>query len=284
MSRRTVIVLLTVLVSAAAPARLAAWGAEGHEIICGIAWQRFTPQAKELIKDLLSADRDPERSFSESCTWADRVRDESHRSTAPYHFMNVARGARGIDLDRDCPAYDCAPIAIRRYAVYLASAERSRDERAEALKFLGHFVGDLHQPLHVAFGEDRGGNEIPVEWFGKRHSRGDGLDLHRVWDWEILNRAKLDYPHSVADLARGITESQTAARNGLDVVAWADESYLLAVEIAYDLPGDGKLGEVYFERARPVVEEQLRKAGLRLAHLVNALLDGTYDPARMLEP
>lgn len=277
MSRRTFLLLFAFLVPAAFPDRLAAWGAEGHEVICEIAWQRLEPESKKLVRSLRAADREPGKNFSESCLWADRVRNDTHRATYQYHFVNIARGADGVDLERDCPAYDCVLVAIRRYTVYLAREDMARDERAEALKFLAHFVGDLHQPLHAGYGEDRGGNEIRVRWFGKRSSDGDDLDLHRVWDREILDRAKISYPRSAAELAAEISEEKAASWKNFDVDGWAEESYRLAVDVAYDLPADKELGQPYFDRARPVVEEQLVKAGVRLAHLLNSVAAGSFE-------
>lgn len=277
MSGRTVCLLVfTILCPLVSPARLAAWGAEGHEIICEIAWQRLTPESKKLLRNLRSGDREPGRTFADSCTWADRVRTTTHRATYPFHFVNIARGAGGIDLERDCPAFDCVSIAIRRYAVYLAREDLPRDERAEALKFLSHFVGDLHQPLHAGYGEDRGGNEISVEWYGQRAAEGEDFNLHRIWDTEILHRARASRPLSAAEIAAEISDEKAASWGDFDVEGWADESYRLAVEVAYDLPVDGKLGEDYYDRALPVVRERLARAGVRLAHLLNALADGTF--------
>lgn len=257
------------------PAAARGWGDEGHEIICEIAWRRLTPGARALVRELRAADRKAMRSFARSCTWADRARDTTHRGTAEYHFVNIARGARGFDRERDCPAYDCVPIAIRRYAAYLVREELAAAKRAEALRFVAHFVGDAHQPLHAAHGEDRGGNDVLVDWPGKPASGRGEVSLHAVWDVLVLRRGGLTTPRSAATLAAGVSDAEAAAWAGLEVEDWVDESYRLAVGVAYDLPADRVLGSEYFERALPVVEEQLTKAGVRLAQLLNSAAAGS---------
>lgn len=253
------------------------WGDQGHKIVCEIAWQRMTPTARALVSELRAADRTAKRSFARSCTWADRARETTHRATREYHFINVARGAGGVDLERDCPAYDCVPIAIRRYAAYLAREDLGADKRAEALRFLAHFVGDAHQPLHAGYADDRGGNDILVDWFGKPASPTDDVSLHGVWDVGILRRAGLSHARAAAQLAAEISDEEAAEWADLEVDAWVAESYRLAVDVAYDLPADRVLGTAYFERALPVVKEQLEKAGVRLAHLLDSIAAGSPD-------
>ncbi len=264
---------LVALVLSLLPGAAAAWSKDGHLIVCEIAWQRLSKEGRALVEKLRAADPEPGGSFADSCAWADSARRTTHRHTAEYHYINVPRGADGIDLERDCPAYDCIPIAVERYSSYLSCEETAKCDplrRAEALKFLGHFVGDAHQPLHAGYPDDRGGNDTSVDWFGLT---GEELNLHRVWDVWILRRAGFSFPDTAAELLAEIDDAAGEWQD-LDVAGWLDESYLLAVRYAYDLPDDRVLGDEYFERARPVVREQLKKSGVRLAHLINSIAAG----------
>lgn len=276
---RNPLVVTTVLVGLLTAGRAWAWADEGHRVVCEIAWQRLTTNARALVTELLGPGSPPKERFLESCLWADRVRETTHQDTAEYHFLNVRRGAPSVDLTRDCPAYDCVPIAIRRYLAYLvddgANGER---RRADALKFLAHFVADAHQPLHAGYLEDRGGNETLVRW----RSLELEVRLHAVWDHWIIRQAGLAEDRATAALAAEISAEDAARWQDANVERWADESYHLAVENAYDLPADHVLDAAYYERAVAVVRQQLKKAGVRLAYLLNAIAAGPSEAQALM--
>lgn len=272
--RRSLLGLLFIVPTAPA----AAWSASGHVTICEIAWQRLTPAAKRMVLRIRAEAR-IEGTFAGSCAWPDEARSSTHRSTYEYHYVNAPSDAPGLDLARDCPAYDCVLVAIRRYASYVAAeaaSERERTRRSEALAFLGHFVGDLHQPLHV-YAPDRGGNDLDVTWFGER------TNLHRVWDHHALERAGIGGMGDGRRLAREIEPSAVAAWGPIDVLGWADESLRLARERAYsDVPGHRRLDEDYFRSVEPAIRLRLQQAGARLASLLDALATGSLDPSALL--
>ena len=283
----TRLVAAALLGFAALPGIAGAWADEGHKIVCGIAWERLSDESRALVRELLAADRKRWRSFAHSCVWADQVKEKTHLDTAEYHYIDLPRDAGDeVDLERDCPAYDCAPIAIRRYAAQILNPETVEPaasgeiQRLEALKFLAHFVADIHQPLHVGYVEDRGGNDILVDWFGKPGTTRDDVTLHVVWDYWILRRARLSYRASTRRLAAEVTAAEAAEWRSFDLEGWAGESHRLAVDYAYDLPADKLLRSAYFERALPVVKLQLKKAGVRLAYLINSIADGSVDLSR----
>jgi hypothetical protein len=229
-------------------------------------------------------------SFQSGCIWADEARRDTFKGTYEYHYINVASGSIAFDLGRDCAALDCALVAIQRYARYIAtlpgSSSRERERRVLALRFLGHFVGDLHQPLHVGFGDDLGGNRINVRW-------STGLSnaiksLHTVWDSEILHRAGLtSQVDDGLELNAQITQAELAEWQNFNITKWAEESFALARTRAYTKPdgvsviANDLLADDYFNAARPVVVERLKQAGVRLAHLINAAAAGTL-PVNML--
>ena len=254
-----------------APRWTLAWSPSGHKVVCEIAWQKLTAAGRKLVKEVRAHDTDGIGTFAEACVWPDKAKKSTHTGTYEYHFVNVPRGESKVVMERDCAAYDCVLVAIHRYGEYLqqkASGKREKRRRANALRFLGHFVGDIHQPLHAGYRQDYGGNLIEVEWFGK-HAR-----LHAVWDGEIAERGGFHSPTAAHELAVQITPAQTAQWQNADVLGWAQESLTLAQNNAYKIPADGKLGRAYFDKSLPVVLQQLQKAGARLAFLINSAAEG----------
>jgi hypothetical protein len=308
MKRATFIVSVGLLALALQPARALAWGNEGHRIVCQIAFERLTPKAKALVTAIF-ADRpsvnDPFAgctscgdhkddgrfmTFQEGCTWPDASRRDTFKDTYEFHFINVPRGATTLDLVRDCAALDCVLVGIQRNARYIATAPsssaREKERRVLALRFLSHFVGDLHQPLHLGFIEDAGGNLITVQW-----DTGPATvpkKLHEVWDTAVMQRAGIATDADGTVLNNQITAAELAAWETFDITSWAQESFAFALSHAYRQPNGNPviagsvLGDDYFNAARPVVIERLKQAGVRLAHLINAAADGTL-PTRLLE-
>jgi hypothetical protein len=191
--------------------------------------------------------------------------------------------------------------AIERYRRVLADRDAERGARVEALRFLAHFVGDVHQPLHSITNDDRGGNCVPVAFFGRaprlrREPDGDASwvpNLHAVWDTDLVARLRgrtppAEYARRLA--AQHASKRPTWERGGVDPAAWARESHGLAQALAYgklptpippEPPGRGRrcrragapqdIGAGYLAAVGPTVEEQLVKAGVRLAMLLNAI-------------
>ena len=249
--RRILLVLIFLIV----PAGASAWGGDGHRIVCEIAWQRLTPEAKTMVTDLLRGDQFA--LLAESCSWADEVRRTTHEHTYNYHFINIPAGVAGMDWARDCgdEAKRCAPWAIRHFARILADPAASHHNRQEALKFVAHFVGDLHEPLHAGRPEDLGGN----------------------WDSGILRRAGMT-PDDAHSLAAAIVEDEAAAWAATDVRSWANESYRICEDFVYgQLPADGRIRNEYFLPALGITRTQLMKGGVRLAHLLNTAAAGRLD-------
>jgi len=284
--RSCLLSLTMVLVSASTGAGAAApWSFAGHSIVCEIAFQRLTDPGRALVFATRAYDPDPSGTFFESCSWADQSRYADHRATYEYHFMNVVvPGADEMVMERDCANYDCVQLAVVRYTNYLAmdpgGSGSMRVRRANALKFVGHFVGDLHQPVHVGYAHDRGANDIYVDFYDEKNQR-----LHAVWDFHIPNRMGY-YDDPIATARRlndEITAAEAAAWANFDVVAWSRESYEVVKDLVYDIPEDGRLGDDYYDRAVPIVEQRFKQAGVRLAHLINNAAAGTLDFPSMFE-
>lgn len=264
--------LLIVLAMHAQPATGATmWGGDGHRLICEIAWRHLTPEARRFATQLRQGESG---TFAESCTWADDLRD-TRPETYDYHFINIPPGQRTMNLARDCrPPGRCAPWAIKHYTMILADTSKSKRQRSEALKFVGHFVGDVHQPLHAGRPRDRGGNKIFVSFFGDAGTRERPMKLHTIWDTGVLRRARIRWPASGAELTNGISAANAAAWANSDVLGWTLESYRLDEEFVYSAVPGSNVADAYYERALQISRQRLQQAGIRLAFLLNEAARG----------
>ncbi len=206
----TTIALAAILI----PSVCFAWGRDGHRITGFIAAKYLTPQAAAAVKDLLG-----NASLADVSTWADEIR-RKRKNTEPWHYVNVDPSHDRFDLD--CPEQGCVVSAIIEYSHVLRDKSASRQERIEALKFVVHFVGDIHQPLHVSHARDRGGNDIKVTFFENR------TNLHSLWDSGMIRRTKKSWTEYAKELAANITPQQRILYGTLDPVIWATESHKLA--------------------------------------------------------
>jgi len=242
------------------------WGYDGHWIVGAVAWRYLDPPAQAAVLDLLDGKR-----LADVASWADEVKKD--REEQHWHWLNVPRPATSVG--RDAAAGENVVGAIERYSVILGDSSASRRERSEALKYLVHYVGDVHQPLHVSYADDAGGNRVAVEFFG------DETDLHSVWDTGILRRHNDDRAEFAGELLQSITPERLAVlRVERDPVAWANESLALTRQIYADLPGyRGRLLTRYQKAHVAIVERRLVAAGVRLAALLNRILGGSTAPA-----
>jgi len=247
------------------------WGKEGHAIIAQIAWDELSPEAKTEIRTLLG-----DTGLPEIASWADSVRHEpNYKWSAPLHYVNMPADADAYVHERDCPPQGCVVSAIDRFATVLADHDKSPQERGEALMFIVHFVGDVHQPLHGGRAEDRGGNSIEVTF------RGEETNLHRVWDYGIIEAASDEpWPEQAKALEHEITEqdrivwlaSETPDNWIATAGRWAFESHRLAEMYAYPVHSGDELGQAYIDHCDPVVNVRLKEAGIRLASVLEACL------------
>ena len=284
---------LPLLLAGLMPARVNAWGPSGHRIVGLVAAEHLTPRARQRVEELLGGE-----TLADVANWADAVRDD-RPETARMHFVNLPRTATAFSRSRDCADVGgnpgCAVTAIEKYRAILSGT--AAGDRAEALKFIVHFVGDMHQPLHVSFADDRGGNNIRVRFFGR------SSNLHKVWDSGIIGRADLSDADFAAALEAELWEQSGGEEVEIDEATrrrieqkiermqggriddWTNDSFALAKSNAYDrvaTDGSARLGLHYYEGIlgrglKPnwlVVDEQLTKAGIRLAKILNDALGG----------
>ena len=241
------------------------WLDLGHRMVAGIAEQRLTPRTAAAVRDILGG-----QSLADASVWADNIRQYRHDADA-LHYVNIPLTATAYDSARDCAHGTCIIAAIASDRRVLATPSASPLDRAEALRFLIHFLGDLHQPLHVADDGDRGGNRRTV------YLEGDSTNLHKVWDGEILEHQGVTAASYLDQLRREMDTMDLAALEQGTIVDWAMEGHRLAAERAYRLPRSGQLGGSYLEASRPVIDHALIAAGVRLAKVLNETLAG-YRP------
>lgn len=241
---------------AAAPAW--GWGYTGHRVIAQIAEQHLTPDAARTVHELLGSD-----SLAEISNWADEARStDEWRHTASLHYVNFRPDEHNYETIEKNPEGDVI-TGTRWSEEILRNPDSSRRERVDALKFLVHFIGDLHQPMHTGRLSDRGGNETIVRWMGRT------TNLHSLWDRGLIDLEDLSFTEWVRFLDDA-TPGEVRAWQAGDVVDWAEQTREL-VDNCYDFDESASLGYPYFNRHLPTVRAQLLKAGIRLAGKLNSI-------------
>jgi S1/P1 Nuclease len=283
--------ILWLLAVLAVPADEAlAWGEEGHRMVGDIASRYLTPVAARQVALLLQRDRLADRQLSQRRTlgevadWADEIKDYPWgRRLASWHYDDLPVCGAADPL-RYCRSGRCASAQLARQIAILGDAQAPLRERNEALKWVVHLMGDIHQPLHAATRRDRGGNQIEVSFFGQRDNPPYGpLNLHAAWDVQMVQRLVAERGGEGAIVSAPVGAADRAAWERGAIADWIAESHRLAADVAYSfLPArlacGGKVRGVvaidraYYSRAAPVIELQIRKAGVRLAFILNRTL------------
>ena len=280
--------LIAAISAAAFSTDVFAWGAEGHEIVAAIARGYLTPPVREKVDAMLASDPDTlaAHNMLDESNWADRYRN-SHKETGEWHYVDIELDHP--DIKSACfdfpapggpaskgPAHDCIVNKLTEFTRELSDPGTSAAERLLALKFVLHFVGDLHQPLHAVDNHDKGGNCVLVSLGGVRV-----VNLHSYWDTVVVTGLGED-PQAVAEaLAREITPENRDAWEKGDPQSWALEGFDIARTVVYrahSSPGCGidptpiGLPSGYADLASRTATLQLEKAGVRLAALLNHAL------------
>ncbi len=241
------------------PFEALAWGPKGHRIVAIVADANLKPEIRDKYqKDFNIPD------LAAIANWADAVKRQ--RDEGPWHYLNLPEGERAYRKRRDCPDGHCVLEKILDFSRILEETGQSPSERKEALMYLVHFVADIHQPLHLGYAADRGGNEIPVEF------EGEPTDLHALWDEGLIGAEDL------VQYARGLNARITASDRekwaAVSVTGWAQESRAVVLDHVYRFgTTGGRPDKTYVEQSREIIALRLSQAGVRLAQLLNALLD-----------
>jgi len=245
-----------------------AYGPAGHLIAGEVAESMLCRQAAAMVRDLGAGE-----TLGEIGLWADRIRsDAAYADSGPWHYINIADGT----AVEDAPASSEGDVirSIERFAATLTDISVRRTERAEALKFLVHFIVDLHQPLHVGRAEDRGGNSIALRF------RGETTNLHRFWDTHAIEASGLSISAYVRELEHELDDYEFSAGLSLDPLVWAEESMALREEI-YEFGESGREPPpAYVGFAAETTRQRLKLAGLRLAGTLNGISCQAADSVR----
>lgn len=311
MKRATFALAVALLASAFCAQQSRAWGCKGHQTVAFLAEQHLTPEAKALVQSLLGAHPiDPGLPrwcgnavtdwMADGATWPDDIRGQAQNG--PWHYIDIPRGAARGPLDAYCGEGGCILRALREQIAILKDKDAASAKRADALRYIIHLMGDLHQPLHATTNSDEGGNCTPVKYFRRRPQSHNGHfspNLHGIWDTEIVERdsegaSAAEYAETLDAAFAG--RERSWERAGIRLDDWAWESHDLAETAAYQAldpqppvqrpapvrscTDDNNIGERMFrlhlyaggkyqEEAGRVVEERLAQAGVRLAMILN---------------
>jgi hypothetical protein len=315
-NRKTVLSVAALAFLAMTAPRAGAWGCKGHQTVALIAEKHLTPEARQMVQQLLGDNPiDPKLKrwcgnattnvMVDASTWPDDVRNE--RKNGPWHYIDIPRGKHKGDSAEYCSAEGCVTRAIEEQRAILKDKSADPLTRAEAMRYLIHFVGDMHQPLHAITNADNGGNCVPVKYLhheplpNSLHPEREDYspNLHQVWDTEIVERdMEVSNPSRYADELDEKFHAEIAAweATGIHVDNWAWESHDRAETAVYDafpekiaIEPDRKLkscaennhmgrrmfekhlavGETYQANAVKAVQAGLAEAGVRLAMILN---------------
>jgi nuclease S1 len=265
-----------------------AWAELGHRLVGELAQPLLTPEASREVESLLRDE--PDSTLASIAYWADALRSsdpDRFKATASWHYVGVQSEDCRYQAERDCPDGGCVVEAIRAQIRILAEPKQGPPARRDALKFLVHLVGDVHQPLHASNRPDKGGNgfqvslrtPIPPEAYARDQYRDGtmGTNLHAVWDYYLFASAET----SLKTYAEKLPVQPPAPAPALqaDPGQWAGESCRLIAEL--DLyPGTHRMDHGYLDAMRPLAEKRVVIAAQRLAQLLNDLFSSDRQPPR----
>lgn len=316
--RRFILILPFAVASFVVAPSARAWGCKGHQVVALIAENYLTPRAREMAMKILAASPispelrrycgdsglDP---FADSSTWADDERSVD-RGTAGWHFIDIPLGVSDGEIAKYCPPTSgCLTSAIAAELAVLRNSSASVQDRASALRYVIHFIGDLHQPLHTTTNNDLGGNCMPVAFGGhdpeetNMESGAYRPNLHGVWDTSLIEQfSQRETPQQLAAELEDRFKTEIPAWKAapVDVDAWVWQSHQVAKQMVYgQLPASvpveepeevkscsadnrvsdrlfklhEQLGSSYDVAADTVIQEQLTRAGVRLAEVLNSV-------------
>jgi hypothetical protein len=270
------IIRLLALAVVLLPTPLFAWGAKGHAVVAEIAERGLSPNVAQQVRELVFGAplRD---SASLPDDWrAQETRGERQGNTGALHYSNIPNEIATFDRVRDCKEDNCVVAGIEKYIAVLKDQTQPKDKRREALIFVVHFIGDIHQPLHSAGGQvknsetglmepDLGGNRVKVRYLGVE------TNLHSAWDSMLIEWG----PATVDEYATRLLEYELRGRPIAELqtgtpIDWINESHHAAV-LAYNI-GNGNLGSDYVQHNIGVVYERLLRGGLRLRKVLEDTL------------
>lgn len=232
------------------------WGPTGHRTVGKIAENNLSKRAKKKIDNILKG-----KSLAFVSTFGDEIKSDRKYSTFyTWHYINMPLDASYKDIVVN-PKGDLV-TGINTCISILKNNNSSTEDKTFYLKLLVHLVGDLHQPMHIGRKEDKGGNTIQVQWFGK------GTNLHRVWDTHMIEEWNMSYLE-LADNADCLSKKQIEAIQKGSIIDWVNEVHRLSNVVYASVKTGENLKYRYSYDHFGMVRTQLQKSGLRLAKILN---------------
>jgi hypothetical protein len=236
------------------------WGQIGHYVTGEIADYHLTEPARERISEILG-----NISMPLATVWMDDIRaDSRYDYTSTWHWATIPDGMKYEEAEQE----ETGDIiwALETFIEELKQGGLSETDEREKLKMVMHMVGDIHQPLHVGTGEDRGGNDIRVQWMG------NNSNLHRVWDSDVINSLQMSFTELARELNTA-TPEQVEEWQKATVRDWAYESVSYRDRV-YDLPDNMRVGYEYRYHNKEIIFRRLLQAGVRMAGVLNEIYGG----------
>lgn len=233
------------------------WGQIGHYVTGEIAEQHLTDKAREKVNSILG-----DMTMARATVWMDDIRSDSRYDyTGTWHWTTIPYGLTYEEAEQE----ETGDIiwALETLIEELKSRQLSETEEREKLMLVMHMIGDIHQPLHVGTGEDRGGNDVRLQWMG------ENSNLHRVWDSDIINSLEMSYSELTRELDTA-TALQIEEWQNSTVRDWAYESMTYRDRI-YNLPDNMRLSYPYRYKNNDIVFKRLLQAGIRMAGVLNEI-------------
>jgi hypothetical protein len=258
-SIKFIVILITYLISYSSVLAFSPdWGATGHRTIGEIAEGYLKNKTKRQISKLLDG-----KSLALVSTFGDDIKsDKRYNEFYTWHFINMPFDVSYEKSEKN--QQGDLVTGIKKCISVISDSNATKADKAFYLKLLVHLIGDLHQPMHVGRKEDKGGNDIQVQWFNR------GTNLHRVWDSDMINHFNMTYTE-LAENSNKITKEQVRFLQKGSVFDWAHETQAYAVKAYASVKIGEKLGYKYMYDNFEIVRTQLQKGGIRLAKILNDL-------------
>jgi hypothetical protein len=243
---------------------LLSWGVTGHRAVGKIAAGHLSPQAFAAVHELIG-----DTTLADISTWPDEVRSQpAYRHTAPWHYINLPLGLSYADFEMKVKGMTQENVynALQQQEQILGNRTSTRVEKVEALKYIVHFVGDLHQPMHVSREEDKGGNTVQLNY------DGNGTNLHALWDSKLIDHQGLTYEQMAATYDHA-SPAQIKQWQADPLIQWIWESYQASSKLyeEVDAMKSRAIDDSYYQAHIVIVQDRIEKAGIRLAGVLNVI-------------
>jgi len=245
-----------------------AWWETGHKMVCDKAYELLTPSTIQILDPLIQEIG----SFGEACLWADWVKADERKETRSWHYINLPDSEQNI-YKAKCPENGCLLFSMHEQIAILRDSSTSTQNKKEALWFIGHFVGDIHQPMHTGYPEDRGGNDHKLEF-----TDGIPTNMHSVWDGQIIEHmdSLFGEDYLLINVAKKINKFLKNSHSE-EIEAWAQESRDIAMlpSVGYRNNELKLVTNEYMESHFEIIQDRIALGAIRLSQTLNRIHSGS---------